>query len=214
MNYSRLRDANVPALLLRARHSHPRYASISSKDFNDLTAELLLSIGARVMLTMNIWTEAGLYTGPALPYDIPGVPMPSKVVPIFPCRRYRTQNTTRTSTDNHWREYRSEVKTRGTPRSLGLLYVVLSRVRRLEHLAIFADIILDDIRPNVTRALEVRRLDEENRAQQVLLPPLGPPMPRTPDLLTPRPLTFSTGASTGRRERERDREGTPTPRGR
>ncbi|KAG6177532.1 hypothetical protein E4U10_000188, partial [Claviceps purpurea] len=105
-----------------------------------------------------------------------------------------------------------DLKARGTPRSLGLLYVVLSRVRRLEHLAIFADIILDDIRPNVTRALEVRRLDEENRAQQVLLPPLGPPMPRTPDLLTPRPLTFSTGASTGRRERERDREGTPTPR--
>ncbi|KAG6310261.1 hypothetical protein E4U22_003396, partial [Claviceps purpurea] len=57
MNYSRLRDANVPVLLLRA---HPRYASISSKDFNDLTAELLLSIGARVMLTTNIWTEAGL----------------------------------------------------------------------------------------------------------------------------------------------------------
>ncbi|CCE31336.1 uncharacterized protein CPUR_05187 [Claviceps purpurea 20.1] len=263
MNYSRLRDANVPALLLRARHSHPRYASISSKAFNDLTAELLLSIGARVMLTMSIWTEAGLvngsrgyvvdivwhadvtdprttlpayipicfpkYTGPALPYDIPGVPMPSKVVPIFPCRRYRTQNTTRTSTDNHWREqfplmvsyamtiYKSQgmtldlaivdLKARGTPRPLGLLYVALSRVRRLEHLAIFADIILDDIRPNVTRALEVRRLDEENRAQQVLLPPLGPPMPRTPDLLTPRPLTFSTGASTGRRERERDREG-------
>ncbi|KAG6214889.1 hypothetical protein E4U50_008260, partial [Claviceps purpurea] len=105
-----------------------------------------------------------------------------------------------------------DLKARGTPRPLGLPYVALSRVRRLEHLAIFADIILNDIRPNVTRALEVRRLDEENRAQQVLLPPLGPPMPRTPDLLTPRPLTFSTGASTGRRERERDREGTPTPR--
>ncbi|KAG5957581.1 hypothetical protein E4U58_005834 [Claviceps cyperi] len=133
MNYSRLREANVPILLLRARYSNPRYASISSKRFNDLTAELLLSIGARVMLTANIRMEAGLvngsrgyvvdivwhadvtdprntlpayvliyfpkYNGPALPYDIPGVPMPSKVVPIFPCRRYRTQNIT-TSTDN------------------------------------------------------------------------------------------------------------------
>ncbi|KAG6021768.1 hypothetical protein E4U19_005479 [Claviceps sp. Clav32 group G5] len=226
MNYSRLRDANVPVLLLRARHSHPRYASISSKEFNDLTAELLLSISAR-------------YTGPALPYDIPGVPMPSKVVPIFPCRRYRAQNTMRTSTDNQWREqfplmvsyamtiHKSQgttldlaivdLKVRGTPRPLGLLYVALSRVRRLEHLAIFADITLDDIRPNVTRALELRRQDEANRVPQVLLPrvpPLGSPMPRTPDLLTPRPLTFSTCASTGRRERERDREGTPTPRGR
>ncbi|KAG5985965.1 hypothetical protein E4U52_000735, partial [Claviceps spartinae] len=60
MNYSRLRDANVPVLLLRARHSNPRYASISSKEFNDLTPELLLSIGARVMLMTNIWMEVGL----------------------------------------------------------------------------------------------------------------------------------------------------------
>ncbi|KAG5929853.1 hypothetical protein E4U60_007312 [Claviceps pazoutovae] len=49
MSYSRLCDANVPVLLLRARHSNPRYASISSKEFNDLTAELPLTIGARVM---------------------------------------------------------------------------------------------------------------------------------------------------------------------
>ncbi|KAG5987331.1 hypothetical protein E4U52_007681 [Claviceps spartinae] len=107
-----------------------------------------------------------------------------------------------------------DLKARDTARPLRLLYVALSRVRRLEHLAILADMTLDNIQPNVTRALELRRLDEANRAPQVLLPPLGPPMPRTPDLLTPRPLTFSTGASTGRRERERDREGTPTPRGR
>ncbi|KAG5987508.1 hypothetical protein E4U52_007496, partial [Claviceps spartinae] len=72
--------------------------------------------------------------------------------------------------------------------------------------AIFADITLEDIQPNVTRALELRRQDEANRTPQVMLPPLGPPMPRTRDLLTSRPLTFSTGASTGRREREMDRE--------
>ncbi|KAG5972865.1 hypothetical protein E4U58_006006 [Claviceps cyperi] len=97
-----------------------------------------------------------------------------------------------------------DLKAKGTPRPLGLLYVALSRVRRLEHLAIFADITLDNIRSNVIRALEVRRLDEARQAPQVLLPPAGPPMPRTPDLLTSRPLTISTGASTGRRERERD----------
>ncbi|KAG5973676.1 hypothetical protein E4U58_004614 [Claviceps cyperi] len=99
-----------------------------------------------------------------------------------------------------------DLKGRGTPRPLRLLYVALFWVRHLEHLAIFVDITLDDIRPNVNRALEVRRLDEARRAPQILLPPAGPSTPRTPDLLTPRPLTFSTGASTGRRERERDRE--------
>ncbi|KAG6116207.1 hypothetical protein E4U14_000402 [Claviceps sp. LM454 group G7] len=98
------------------------------------------------------------YTGSTLPCDIRGVPMPLKVVPIFPCRRYRTQNTTRTSTDNQWREqfplmvsyamtiHKSQgmtldlaildLKGGGTPRPLGLLYVALSLVRRLEHLAI------------------------------------------------------------------------------
>ncbi|KAG5969733.1 hypothetical protein E4U56_008123 [Claviceps arundinis] len=93
------------------------------------------------------------------------------------CVRYRRQNTTRTSADNQWGEQFSlmvsyamtihksqgmtfdlaivDLKARGTLRPLGLLYVVLSRVQRLEHLAIFADITLDDIRPNVTRALEL-----------------------------------------------------------
>ncbi|KAG6067474.1 hypothetical protein E4U32_003720 [Claviceps aff. humidiphila group G2b] len=47
-----------------------------------------------------------------------------------------------------------DLKGRGTPRALGLSYVALSLMRCLEHLAIFADITLDDIRPNVTRALD------------------------------------------------------------
>ncbi|KAG5969703.1 hypothetical protein E4U58_001135 [Claviceps cyperi] len=75
-----------------------------------------------------------------------------------------------------------DLKGRGTPRPLGLLYVALSRVRRLDHLAIFADITLDDIRPNVTRELEVRWLDEVRRAPQILLPALYGSTPRTPDL--------------------------------
>ncbi|KAG6242721.1 hypothetical protein E4U23_006775 [Claviceps purpurea] len=86
MNYSRLRDANVPVLLLCARHSHPRYASISSKDFNDLTAELLLSIWARVTLTTNIWTEAGLVEGVAVTLSI-SFGMPILPIPVPPSRR-------------------------------------------------------------------------------------------------------------------------------
>ncbi|KAG5970297.1 hypothetical protein E4U56_007890 [Claviceps arundinis] len=205
VNYSRLREANVPVLLLRAWHSNPRYASILSKEFNDLT----------VMLMANIWTEAGLYTSSTLPCDIPGAPMPSKVVPIFPCRRYRTQNTTRTSTDNQWREQFpltvSYAMTIHKSQGMTLDLAILDLKGRGTLRPYLCGHTLDDIRPNVTRALEIRWLDEARRAPQILLPPAGLPTPRTPDLLTPYPLTFSTGASTGRRGRERDREGTPTP---
>ncbi|KAG6299514.1 hypothetical protein E4U09_008088 [Claviceps aff. purpurea] len=85
VNYSRLREVNVSVLLLRARHSNPRYTSISSKEFNDLTAELPLTIGARVMLTANIWTEVGLVNEVAVTLSMSSG-MPTLPIPVPPSR--------------------------------------------------------------------------------------------------------------------------------
>ena len=62
-NHHYLESANVPVLRCKARHSGGRHAKQATEDQADgLEAELLLAVGARVMLTRNIWTDRGTYS--------------------------------------------------------------------------------------------------------------------------------------------------------
>ena len=61
-NHHYLESINIPVLRCKARHSGGRHAKQATEDQADgLEAELLLAIGARVMLTRNIWTDRGIY---------------------------------------------------------------------------------------------------------------------------------------------------------
>ena len=44
---------------MTARHSSPAAAKLTSDDMGGLQPKLFLAIGARVMLTRNLWTEKG-----------------------------------------------------------------------------------------------------------------------------------------------------------
>jgi ATP-dependent exoDNAse (exonuclease V) alpha subunit len=52
-----------PAIILKATHTGRRAHSVDTKDGGNLAAELTISIGARIMLQENIWTERGLVNG-------------------------------------------------------------------------------------------------------------------------------------------------------
>ena len=61
-NHHYLESMNIPVLRCKARHSGGRRAKQAAEDQADgLEAELLLAIGARVMLTRNIWIDRGIY---------------------------------------------------------------------------------------------------------------------------------------------------------
>ena len=59
MNFCKLNEMCVPLITINAKHNNSKAKSISSVD---LGLEPVLSIceGARVMLTRNLWIEAGL----------------------------------------------------------------------------------------------------------------------------------------------------------
>ena len=60
-NHHHLESAHIPVLRCKARHSGGRHAKQATEDQADgLEAELLLAVGARVMLTRNIWTDRGI----------------------------------------------------------------------------------------------------------------------------------------------------------
>ena len=62
-NYEQLKRLNKPIATINAKHNNKTAAKLSSDDMGSLMPQLLLSEGAKVMLTRNLWTEAGLCNG-------------------------------------------------------------------------------------------------------------------------------------------------------
>lgn len=63
-NWTRLNNLRTPIALIRAKHSvSPGYANVSADRFRGLDPHLYLAVGARVFITSNVWTSAGLANG-------------------------------------------------------------------------------------------------------------------------------------------------------
>ena len=62
-NYERLEQLQETVVQINAHHSNPRAKSLSSEEMGGLEPIIYLSKKARVKLTRNLWTEAGLCNG-------------------------------------------------------------------------------------------------------------------------------------------------------
>ena len=59
-NYAKLKELNETIVQIDAHHSNPKAKTLSSEEMGGLEPTIYLSKRARVMLTRNLWTEAGL----------------------------------------------------------------------------------------------------------------------------------------------------------
>lgn len=59
-NYQKLRQLQQTIVQINAHHNSPKAKCLSSEDMGGLEPTIYLSKQARVMLTRNLWTEAGL----------------------------------------------------------------------------------------------------------------------------------------------------------
>ena len=62
-NFNALHSLGSPIATIPALHNKKAAAKCSSDDMGGLDPKLLISVGARVMLTRNLWTDAGLCNG-------------------------------------------------------------------------------------------------------------------------------------------------------
>ena len=62
-NHEQLTKLDQPVAHINARHSSALAKKISSDDMSGLEPIVLLAKGARVMLTMNLWSSIGLCNG-------------------------------------------------------------------------------------------------------------------------------------------------------
>lgn len=62
-NLTKLKQLNGQIVQINAHHSNPRAKHVSAEDMGGLEPTLYLSKQARVMLTRNLWTKAGLCNG-------------------------------------------------------------------------------------------------------------------------------------------------------
>ena len=109
-NVSKLHAVGQPIATIKAVHTGPNAANASSDDASGLEAIICLAVGARVMLSCNLWVNMGLVNGAmgtikaicyhngAAPPDLPvavtvqfdiysGPTLPDGTVPIAPLRR-------------------------------------------------------------------------------------------------------------------------------
>ena len=62
-NYEQLKNLKKPIATINAKHNNATAAKLSTDDMGSLMPQLLLCEGAKVMLTRNLWTDAGLCNG-------------------------------------------------------------------------------------------------------------------------------------------------------